>query len=114
MSYLHRILFVIALASPIAANAQSLSQAQRNALNHLAQVMVIENNCSDFRSNQPMIAATLAYHKLRLSDAASESYFKSRYGEHEKAMRAGQAACLFGWSLYGKGGSNVPDLLIRR
>lgn len=101
------------LATP--ALPQSLNQQQRNLLNHLAQVMVIQNNCPDYDSNDGLIAVMLSHYKLRLSDNTSEAYFKSRYAEHMKGMQIGKTpACLIGWSLYGKGGQNVPDLLVKR
>ena len=115
MYYLQRMVLAIAMTAPIAASAQSLSQQQRNLLNHLAQVMVIQNNCPEYDSNDTLIAVMLAHYKLRLTDKDSEAYFKGRYAEQEKGMRAGKtAACLIGWSLDGKGGQNVPDLLVRR
>lgn len=98
-----------------ASEAQSLNQKQRNLLNHIAQVMVIQNNCPEYESNDSLIAIMLTYYKLNLSDKSTELYLKGRYIEQEKGLNAGKTlACLVGWSLYGKGGQNVPDLLTKR
>lgn len=114
MKTLRNCLIAAACAVSAPAFTQSLTQEQRNLLNHLAQVMVIQHNCPEYESNDGLIAVALARFNVRLSEPGTEAFFKARYAEQEKGMRAGKAACIVGWGLYGKGGRNVPNLLVER
>lgn len=108
------IAIVAALAGP--ALAQSLTQQQRNAVNHLAQVMAIEIECPEYEANQLNLAVLTSGYKLDLSSPAIERMMRDIVGKSREGIRSAgnKVGCLVGWSLYGPGGQNVRDLIRRR
>lgn len=98
------------------ASAQQLSTKQRNAINHLAQVMAIENYCQDYEGNHLLLGMLLTEYKIDLDRPQFNEPLKAKYQEHFKGLQAAgtRVGCLLGWSLYGEGGQNVPGLIRRK
>lgn len=103
-----------ALASPAA--AQTLTRQQRNAANHVAQVMAIELECPEFAASGYNVAVLLGGYKLDLGQAPLAGQFPEMVREHRAGLRAAgnKVGCMVGWGLYGPGGQNVPDLLRKK
>ncbi|MFC5505157.1 hypothetical protein [Bosea massiliensis] len=116
MKTLRNCLIAAACAVSAPAFAQSLSQQQQNATNHFAQVMVIANNCPDYKANELMIGFMIQHFKIDFDEAKTKALLRTRYAEHEKGFKlaGGKVGCLLGWSLYGPGGQNVPGLLAEK
>lgn len=96
--------------------AKGMTEKVRNALNHMAQVIVIENNCATLESNDTRIGLMMMVIGVDLSDPAQKKYLTERVryhgGDLEKMDE--DSICLAGVVLYGPNGLNVPGLIRKK
>jgi len=98
------------------AEAQSLSQEQRNALNHLGQVMAIGIECPEYEASQLNVSLLMAGYDLDFSKPAIERMMRDIVAQSREGLRATgtKIGCVVAWGLYGPGGQNVPNLIRRK
>jgi len=108
--------FILSFLSSTACHALDLSQQQKNAVNHIAQVVATESYCPEYRANAVAINAMAKGYRLDLNDQYIRNVTTLLAKEHLSGLRAAgqKAGCLAAWALYGPGGENVPNLLARR
>jgi hypothetical protein len=99
-----------------AANAQTLSRQQSNAVNHLAQVMAIELECPQYEANTLSLALLLSGYKLDIGSEPVSTRIQKLVAEHRAGLRAAgpKVGCVMAWGLYGPGGQNVQDMIRRK
>ncbi|GHE50864.1 hypothetical protein GCM10019059_07460 [Camelimonas fluminis] len=108
---------VIAIAmSAASAAAQELSQQQKNAVNHIAQVVATESYCNEYRANARAINALAKVYSIDLDAQYIRNVTALLAANHLNGLKAAgkQVGCLTAWGLYGPGGENVPNLLVKR
>lgn len=107
-------LALAAAISPVC--AQSLTEKQSAAADHLAQVMAIELECPEFQAHSGNVLILMAGYDLKIGDEPLSSRIVGLVRDHRAGLRAAgsKIGCLVGWGLYGPGGQNVPNLLRKK
>ena len=97
-------------------SGQSFSQAQQNAMNHVAQVLAATAACPEYETNDVMLVLIGVRYKFEISDEKTKAIIVAKAREHKAGLEAAgrTVGCLAAWALYGPGGQNVPDLLRRK
>jgi hypothetical protein len=106
---------LLCLSSTATSQAQKFSQAQQNAMNHVAQVFAASTECPEYQANTARLAIIGMVHNFSINDENVQAFVIAKMKEHQAGLTvAGAAGCLVAWALYGPGGQNVPHLLSRR
>ena len=106
----------IYICTILSSSAQSFSQKQQNAMNHVAQVLAAIAFCPEFESNDAIIVLLGMHYNFTISDEKTKAIIVAKAREHKAGLeKVGKTAgCLAAWALYGPGGQNVPDLIRRK
>ena len=99
-----------------AAHAQQFTREEMNVMNHIAQALVIGDECPDLEANDSMLALAAVANEIDLEVPAVRRVILDKYAEHLASIRAIGVgmACRIGYELYGPDGSNVANLVRRR
>jgi hypothetical protein len=113
---LYPVIATLYMSAASAAGAQSYSTEQRNAMNHVSQVLAAAAACPEYESNDTMLAVIGMHYKFDISEDKTRSVIVAKAKEHKAGMEAmgKTTGCLAAWALYGPGGQNVPNLLRRK
>lgn len=101
----------IAFGAP--ASAASLTENQKNALNHIAQAQAAADICPKIETNDMMMAFIMQGFGLDFSDATVKAVFLEKYRQQMAPWKGvnPDAACVAGLFLYGPNGENVKGLV---
>lgn len=101
------------LGTTAVADAKALSEEQRNALNHMAQVQVAADLCRRVEVNKVAILLLVKMYDLDFADPEVSEYLLLRYRAQMEPMRGKDEdmICRAGLFLYGPNGENVKDML---
>ncbi|NBJ13227.1 hypothetical protein [Microvirga arsenatis] len=105
----------IHLLSSVPGAAQTFTQSQRNAMNHVSQVLAAATACPEYKPNLVLLALIGVQYKFSIEDPKVNAIIVAKAKEHKAGIEAAgkTIGCLAAWALYGPGGQNVPDLLSR-
>ncbi len=90
------------------------TQEQRNVINHIGDITVIESKCPTLKVNEPWIGAALTLYKVDLKKTKFANMLRERIKLTSAKMSDidSEIACASGIMLYGENGINVKKLLI--
>jgi hypothetical protein len=91
-------------------------EEKRNVLHHAAQALAIQILCPHLKANESLIIIALALHGV---DPEADDAERRILADAEDIVRSTKdldrdTICALGLSLYGPGGTNVPDFIARR
>lgn len=103
----------LAVATLLSPPALAQTQAQKNVMDHVAQVLAISNKCTSLEPNNLLLAMLLQESKIDVEHSPYREFVMARGAEHTRkiARFKEEIICVSGKTLYGKNGANVPGLL---
>ena len=103
------------LSSGVAAAEFSPNNGQRNAIEHVTQVLAGAQKCDDYALNERLFAVIQLGAGFSINDPETYAYFEERAIFHAKRIkdRTRDDICGAMARLYGPGGTSVSDLAIK-